>query len=131
MGMFDKIKKFKFKAKPPELSDYVGRTVTIGGEPVVIETIVGNVGMSLRGEKPKPQFYEINGHHLIGMLRFHAQMTGAKDITEEEFQAFEEMEFHAEKTGESDSPMTPEFKKEFDEALKGAKDVGNEKDVVH
>ena len=129
MGMFDKLKKFKFKATPPELKDYVGRTVIIGGESVVIETIVGNMGMSLRGDKPRPQFYEINGHHLIGMLRFHAQMTGAQDITEEQFQAFEDMEFHAEKKGDQPDIMAGKFGKEFDDALKKAKDVDSE--VVH
>lgn len=84
------LRKFKYKtATAPNLKSYVGKTVEIDGKPVVIDTIVGNVW--------KPQFLEINGTHLIGMLRFFAQMNGAMDITEEQFKAFEEMDLHAEK----------------------------------
>jgi hypothetical protein len=53
---------------------------------------------------PRPQFYEINEDKLISMLRFHAQMTGATDITEEQFLAFEEMEMDAEKNPEPPKP---------------------------
>lgn len=87
----------------PDLEDYIGRTVWIPGhdQPVVIGKIVGNIGMTIgrtRAADIRPQFYEINDKYLISMLRFHAQMTGANDITEDEFRAFEEMEFYAEKS---------------------------------
>jgi hypothetical protein len=78
-----------FKAKVPDLSKYIGRKVSIDGKKIKIETIVGN--------KAKPAFYEINGEHLIGMLRFHAQMLGDKSITEDQFIAFEKMDHHVEK----------------------------------
>lgn len=83
---------FLFTAdKPTDLNKYVGRRVRLAsGQSVDIETIVGN--------RFKPQFYEINGKHLIGMLRFHAQMTGATDITEKQFREFEEMEHSVEKS---------------------------------
>lgn len=92
-------KPFKFKAEVPKLDSYIGRYVRIPGEhqPVKIETICGNVGLSMGREKPRPQFYEINGKFLIGMLRFHAQMTGDKSITEQQFKDFEDTEFEAEK----------------------------------
>ncbi len=90
-----------FKAKVPELKDYIGRTVVIDGQKVKIEKIVGNI--------TKPAFYEINGEHLLGMLRFHAQMTGAKDITEEQFKAFEEMDMEVEKM-----PVEPKKEKTID-----------------
>jgi hypothetical protein len=84
------LKRFKMKtATPPDLKQYIGKEVSIEGQKVKIETIVGNVF--------KPAFYEINGDHLVNMLRFHAQMTGAKDITEEMFKAFEEIEYHVER----------------------------------
>lgn len=86
---FNKDPKKLFKAKVPDLKHYIGKTVKIDGKKVTIETITGN--------KFNPQFYEINGEHLIGMLRFHAHMLGVKDITEEQFQAFEQMDLQAEK----------------------------------
>lgn len=94
---------FRFKATVPTLSDYIGRTVNIPKVGAVkIDHICGNVGMTLgRAAKDvRPGFYEINGQHLIGMLRFHAQMTGARDITEQQFLDFENMEFDAEKLPE-------------------------------
>ncbi len=94
-----------FAAKKPKASDYdkyLGREIDIpefmeidgkrtktGSERVKINHICGN--------KFKENFYEINGTHLIGMLRFHAIMEKAKDITEEQMQQFEEMELGAEK----------------------------------
>lgn len=84
--------KLLFKAKVPDIEKYLGRTVKIGDEKIVIDHICGN--------RFKPQFYEINGKHLIGMLRFHAQMLNDKSITEEQFIAFETMELHAEKMHE-------------------------------
>lgn len=83
-----------FKAKVPDLTKYVGKTVNIEGKKIKIERIVGNL--------TKPAFYEINGEHLVNMLRFHAQMEGAKDISEDDFKAFEEMTMECEKlpTGE-------------------------------
>lgn len=92
MGILDKLKdtpKLLFKAKKHDPSKYVGRTVVIEGKKVVIKKIVGNI--------TKPQFYEINGEHLIGMLRLEAQMTAAKDITEDDFLAFEQMDLKAER----------------------------------
>ncbi len=91
MKLWDRPKKL-FKARTPDLSQYKGRTVFIEGKPVVIDTIVGN--------RFKPTFYEINGTHLLGMLRLHAQMCGDKSITEEQFKAFEQMEVEAEKLPE-------------------------------
>ena len=89
----------------PAPTDYIGRTVVIDGKDVVIETITGNLGRSLgRGDKMSPMFYEINGEHLMNMLRFHAQMEGATDITEEQFIAFEQMEIEAEKLPETVLP---------------------------
>jgi len=98
-----------FKAKVPDLQSFIGRTVEINGHSIKIQSIVGNVGMTL-GRKPKdmrPQYYEINGQYLISMLRFHAQMEGATDITEEEFKQFEEMEFFVEKADSSKEPRSP------------------------
>lgn len=73
----------------PEFATVDGKRLKISEERVRIQTICGN--------KFKQQFYEINGTHLIGMLRFHAQMEKAKDITEDEMCAFEEMELSAKK----------------------------------
>lgn len=105
--------KFLFKTKAPnDLRNYVGRTVLIpefmdidgkktktGEKKVEIITICGN--------RFQPNYYEINGEHLIGMLRFHAQMLNAKDITEDQFLAFEEMKMEAEK-----QPEIPNGKKD-------------------
>lgn len=115
-----------FKAQIPELEDYIGRKVIIDGKPIVIETMVGNIGLTL-GRKPKdqrPQYYEINGKHRISMLRFHAQMEGATDITEEQFKQFEEMEFWSEKA-EDPVELDPEaLKKGEVKILKGKKKNG-------
>jgi hypothetical protein len=91
--------KFRMEAEIPQLHQYIGRMVKIPGveTPVMIGTICGNLGLTLRGDMPRPQYYEINGKYLISMLRFHAQMTGATDITEEQFRAFESIEWGAEK----------------------------------
>lgn len=86
--MFNPKLLFKTKA-PPDLRKYIGRNVKIDGKNVIIVSIVGNM--------IKPAFLEINGEHLIGMLRFFAQMNNDKSITEEEFQAFEEMDMEAER----------------------------------
>lgn len=109
MGLFDKEKpKFLFNATTPELKKYIGKKVKIPEVGTVhIETICGNLGRSLRGDnKPNPMYYEINGQHLISMLRFHAQMERATDITEEQFRAFEATEFYSEKN--SDKPKDKE-----------------------
>jgi hypothetical protein len=102
---FNKKKELLFEAKAPDLENYIGRTVVIQGKPIKIKKIVGNMGMILGHGKPKPQFYEINDEYLISMLRFHAQMTGAKDITEDQFKAFEEMEFESEKLPPKNDPL--------------------------
>lgn len=83
-----------FKAKVPELEQYIGKTVRVPGEPypIEIENICGN--------RFKQAFYEINGKYLIGMLRFHAQMTGDTSITEQQFIDFENMDLYAEKLKE-------------------------------
>jgi hypothetical protein len=110
-----------FKAEVPELEDYIGRTVVIDGQKIKIESIVGNIGMVL-GRAPKdqrPQFYEINGSHRISMLRFHAQMTGATDITEEQFKQFEEMEFWSEKVDEKNSKTAEQL---VDDIMKKSKE---------
>lgn len=96
MNLFQSPKKL-FKATVPDMKNYVGKTVTIDGKKVVIKTICGN--------RFKQTFYEINGEHLIGMLRFHAQMTGAKDITEDQFKQFEEMDVEAEKLPTKPDPL--------------------------
>lgn len=67
-----------------DIRQFIGRKVNIDGKTVKIETICGN--------KITPQFFEINGQYLIGMLRFFAQMNGDKSISEKEFQEFESME---------------------------------------
>lgn len=79
-----------FKASTPDLSKFIGKYVRIPGVDgsVKIEKIVGNI--------TKKTFFEINGEHLIGMLRFFAQMHGDKSITEDQFIAFEEMELDSE-----------------------------------
>ena len=94
------LKKFKMKAVVPDLKLYIGRIVIIPGEPrpIMIETIVGNMGLSLgHGERARPMFYEINGKYLINMLRFHAQMCGDHSITEQQFRDFENMDVSAQK----------------------------------
>jgi hypothetical protein len=83
-------------ATPPNLKQYIGRNVVIDGKTIVIETIVGNVW--------KPAFYEINSDHLIGMLRFHAQMLNDKSITEQEFKDFEDIDYHIEKINKLEKP---------------------------
>ncbi len=94
MGIFSKIKPL-FKAQVPNLDNYIGAWVKLPEGPTVrIEKIVGSI--------PFPKFYEINEKHHIGMLRFHAQMEGAKDITEEQFRQFEEMEIGAKKDNEDE-----------------------------
>lgn len=99
MGVLNSVKKL-FTAKVPDIERFRGRTLKIPGvpEPVRIETVRGCVGMTLgrKAEDIRPQYYEINGKHLIGMLRFHAQMENDKSITEEQFKAFEDMEFYVE-----------------------------------
>ena len=91
MSLFKKDLLFK-TTKPPDLRQYIGKTVKINGQKIVIKTICGN--------RFQQAFYEINGDHLIGMLRFHAQMLGDDSITEEQFQAFEKMEMKAERADE-------------------------------
>ena len=82
--------RFKLKtAAAPDLKKYIGRTLVVEGKKVIIETVVGNF--------TTPTFLEINGTYLIGMLRFFAQMNHDHSITEEQFKAFEEMEFHGER----------------------------------
>ena len=87
-----------FGYRVPKLEKFLGRMVRIPGEtvPIQIKDIRGNIGLSMGRENPRPQFYEINGKYLIGMLRFHAQMEGDTSISEQEFQDFENIEFHAE-----------------------------------
>lgn len=83
--------RFSFQVDPPpDLKKFLGKTIHIPQ--------VGQVTIkSIAGNRRKPAFYEINGEHLIGMLRFHAQMLGDKSITEEQFLAFESMEMESEK----------------------------------
>jgi hypothetical protein len=118
MGFFDKAK-LLFKAdKPGDLKQYFGEMVDIPGVGQVrIKSVVPNIGMTLGHSKPKPHYYEVNGKHLISMLRFHAQMEGDESITEDDFKAFEEMEFHAEKL--PDTQTTAE--EIVDKVLKDAK----------
>ena len=98
MSLWDKPKKL-FKTQGYDLNSYIGRMVLIPGqsEPIQIETIVPNIGKTIGHKIPEPHYFEINGDHLISMLRFFAQMNGAKDITEDQFKAFEETLFEAEK----------------------------------
>lgn len=99
MSLWDAPRKLFKTSRPVDLEEYIGRKVNIPGEPepIRIEHICGNIGLSLGRESPRPTFYEINGKYLIGMLRFHAQMCGDKSITEQQFQDFENIEFTAEK----------------------------------
>lgn len=95
MSILEKLNPKKlFKATVPELQEYLGRKVLIPAEsePVVIKSIVGNY--------TNRTFLEINGEHLIGALRFFAQMNGVKDITEQQFRDFENMEMEVEKLPE-------------------------------
>ncbi len=119
MGLFSDKAKFLFKTgKLPDLTKYVGLKVRIPGKEdippqiVVIDKIVGNVW--------KPQFYEINDKHLIGMLRFHAQMVGDKSITEEQFLAFEEMDMSAEKLPEAERGFEADARRLADRIMKDA-----------
>ena len=90
MNLVDKLKpRLLFKAKAPTLKEYIGESVIIDGQKIKIKTIVGN--------RFKPTFYEINGEHLIGMLRFHAQMLGDTSITEQQFLDFENIILEAER----------------------------------
>jgi hypothetical protein len=93
LNLFKKPKpELLFSATTPKKKwekEFIGKTVVIDGKKHEIRTIVGN--------RWKPQFYEINGKHCIGMLRFHAQMMGVKDISEEQFKQFEEMDMEADR----------------------------------
>lgn len=101
LGFLKQKAQFLFAAEVPDLEDYIGRTVVIDGKKIKIKTIVGNKGIS----NPKLiYFYEINGEHLINALRFHAQMLGDKSITEEEFLAFENIEYEVKKPSAIDYP---------------------------
>lgn len=91
--MFKKL----FKASVPNIQKYVGKTIKIDGQKVKIKTICGN--------RFKQNFYEINGEHLMSMLRFHAQMEGDNSITEDQFLAFEAMEMSAEKIKDRTVPI--------------------------
>ncbi len=100
--------KLLFKAnKPTDLSEYIGRTVVVpefadldgkrtkmGEQRVIIKTICGN--------RWHRAFFEINGKHRIGMLRFYAQMNKDKSISEDEFHAFEDMTMEVEKLPEKE-----------------------------
>ena len=100
MSFWDKPKQL-FKAKQPNLSEYLGKNVKIReviqleGKPAVLSD-KNVIIVKIVGNKFKPTFYEINDEYLIGMLRFHAQMTGDKSITEQQFLDFENMDVEAE-----------------------------------
>ncbi len=100
-----------FKAKKPDLGEFIGRTVRIpecvmlDGKPAVLSETVVKIE-KIVGNKPRPTFYEINGEHLIGMLRFHAQMCGDKSITEQQFLDFENMNIEAEKLPEKEKKLS-------------------------
>lgn len=103
-------KKPFMEAELPDLKSYIGRTVVIKGRRVEIVSIKGNMGLSMGREMMRPQYLEINGQHLISMLRFFAQMNGATDITEEQFRAFEEMDCAADHVGGPGDPlMSPDI----------------------
>lgn len=96
--------KLLFKAdKPDNPQKYVGKNIVIPeflelpGEGRVKISEKKVVIQSICGNKFKPNYFEINGQYLISMLRFYAQINNAKDITEDDFRAFEEMELTAEK----------------------------------
>lgn len=84
---FDQSARLLFTAKQPSLQNYLGRYVTVDGDKTQIKHITGNLF--------KPAFVEINGRHLIGFLRFFREMTGAKDISDEDCLKFEQMEVEA------------------------------------
>lgn len=125
MSLFEK-PKFLFKtASNPKLENYHGKIITVdrtatgklpGPIKVIVKKITGNVF--------KPQFYEINNHYLIGMLRFHAQILHDTSITEEQFQAFEEMILEAEKMPDTKPEMAEDGRSLADKIVK---DVQSEK----
>lgn len=97
-----KIKKAKqkrsvLKLKVPDLEKYIGCTVEIDGKKIKIETVVGNVGMTLgrRPEDQRPQYAEINGKYRLSFLRLFAQMNN-ETYTDEEYETFEQMQVWAE-----------------------------------
>lgn len=89
MNLFDRPKKLfgAKKLKDDWYKQYIGRTVVIDGEKIEIKSIAGN--------KFNVKMAEINGSHLINFLRFFAQMNHVKDISEEEFVLFEQMDVRA------------------------------------
>lgn len=91
------IRKFLGWSKPknlftyeiPNTEEFIGLTVTIGNERVKIKKI--------EGMKFQPKFYLINNKYEMNILRFFAQMNHCKDITEQQFRDFEEMDVSADK----------------------------------
>lgn len=106
MSLWQKPQKL-FKAVQPNLKEFIGKSVVIqdvamleGKRTVLSEKRVWITHIC--GNRFKQNFYEINGQHLISMLRFHAQMEGDRSITEDQFIQFEEMEITAEKLPETE-----------------------------
>lgn len=117
-------KRFKFKAKVPDLLKYIGKTVLIDGKKIVINRIVGNM--------TKKAFYEINGEYLMNMLRFHAQMEGDKSITEEQFKAFEEIKMDIEQSAPKKTVLDQLPKLVADEkGMRLEKETPNGQDKIH
>lgn len=85
----DEIKFKSIQAEKPEpdaLAKFVGKTlITMEGEPVVVETIVGSLIKQSR--------YEINGKHHVVMLSAHLQLEGVKitPALQDKIDAFDEM----------------------------------------
>ncbi len=88
-GFAEQTSKYLFKAEQPELNDYLNRYVFIDDEKIQIKHITGNIWF--------PKYLEINGRYRISMLRFFKQMNNDKSITEEQLQAFEDMDVSARK----------------------------------
>lgn len=114
-------KRSKVMAKVPDLESYIGRTVVIDGKKIKIETVVGNIGMTLgrRPEDQRPQYAEINGQYRLSFLRFFAQMEG-ESYSEEEYAAFENMQVWAERAESEDH--SKEAAEIVDRVMKKAKE---------
>lgn len=99
------MKIFKWKKKgsekfdiPETLDTFIGKTLILkDGTEVKVETIVGN--------RWTPNFFEVNGKHLIGMLRAYKQLYKDSSITEDQLTEFEKIEHYVEKVPEKRSAL--------------------------
>lgn len=91
MAFLDNLKRFRFRTDQPldlkELNkQHKGKRVKVmEGEMVTIETIQPSV--------VRPTRYEINGKYHIVMLDFFKQMNKDKSITQDQIDAFDNIEY--------------------------------------